>query len=169
MQGADLTGPSNNAGVLLRDAPAGNWIAETKLTLPLGEDTVRNYQQAGLIAYVDDDQFARLSAVAIWNTRQVEFGYEIPYAGATSYGGTIAGTPGERTTWLRLAHRTDAQWRARVPRRGQPGRPHLDVGRRVDDARGHHTADRPRRPRRRGTGRRRLVRLPEVQPMVMPA
>ena len=108
VQGADLTGTSNNAGVLLRDAPAGNWIAETKLTLDLGVETVRNYQQAGLIVYVDDDRFARLSAVAIWNTRQVEFGTEIPYAGALSYGGTIVGPPGERTTWLRLAHRTDA-------------------------------------------------------------
>ena len=94
VQGADLTGTGNDAGVLLRDAPPGNWIAETKLTLDLGEDTVRNYQQAGLIAYVDDDRFARLSTVAIWNTRQVEFGHEIPYAGALSYGGTIAGTPG---------------------------------------------------------------------------
>ena len=108
VQGADLVGTGNDAGVLVRDAPAGRWIAETKLTLDLGEDTVRNYQQAGLVAYVDDDRFARLSAVAIWNTRQVEFGYEIPYAGALSYGGTIVGTPGEQTTWLRLAHRTNA-------------------------------------------------------------
>ena len=122
VQGADLTGTGNDAGVLLRDAPPGNWIAETRLTLDLGEDTVRNYQQAGLIAYVDDDRFARLSTVAIWNTRQVEFGHEIPYAGALSYGGTIAGTPGERTTWLRLAHRTDAtgehEYRAGVSRDG---------------------------------------------------
>jgi len=123
VQGADLTGTSNNAGVLLRDAPKGRWIAETKLTLPLGEDTVRNYQQAGLIAYVNDDLFARLDVVAIWNTRQVEFGYEIPYAGALSYGGNIAGTPGLETTWLRLAHRTDAggehEYRAGVSRDGR--------------------------------------------------
>lgn len=123
VQGADLTGPSNNASVLLRDAPAGRWIAETKLTLPLGEDTVRNFQQAGLIVYVNDDRFARLSAVAIWNTRQVEFGYEIPWADGTSYGGTIAGTPGEATTWLRLAHRVDAtgehEYRAGVSRDGR--------------------------------------------------
>ena len=123
VQGADLTGTSNNAGVLLRDAPKGRWIAETKLTLPLGEDTVRNYQQAGLIAYVNDDLFARLDVVAIWNTRQVEFGYEIPYAGALSYGGNIAGTPGLETTWLRLAHRTDAggehKYRAGVSRDGR--------------------------------------------------
>jgi arabinan endo-1,5-alpha-L-arabinosidase len=110
--------------VLLRDAPAGRWIAETKLTLDLGEDSVRNYQQAGLIAYAGDDEFARLSAVAIWNTRQVEFGHEIPYAGSTSYGGTIAGTPGLTTTWLRLAHRVDPgngehEYRAGVSRDGR--------------------------------------------------
>jgi hypothetical protein len=124
VQDADLTGTSNNAGVLLRDPPPGNWIAETKLNLPLGEDTVRNFQQAGLIAYAGDDQFARLSAVAIWNTRQVEFGLEIPYAGATSFGGTIAGTPGATTTWLRLAHRIDPangehEYRAGVSRDGR--------------------------------------------------
>ncbi|WP_199510523.1 family 43 glycosylhydrolase [Nucisporomicrobium flavum] len=124
VQDADLTGTSNNAGVLLRTPPPGSWIAETKLTLPLGEDTVRNYQQAGLIAYAGDDQFARLSAVAIWNTRQVEFGHEIPYAGSTSYGGTIAGTPGLTTTWLRLAHHVDPrngehEYRAGVSRDGR--------------------------------------------------
>jgi len=55
---------------------------------------------------VDDDDFARLSHVAIWNTRQTEFGREMPYAGRLSYGGTIVGPPAE-TTWLRVTHRTD--------------------------------------------------------------
>ncbi|MBG0566119.1 family 43 glycosylhydrolase [Actinoplanes aureus] len=123
VQGADLTGDSDDAGVLLRDAPPGNWIAETKVGIDLGEDTVRNFQQAGLIAYVDDDHFARLSTVAIWNTRQVEFGKEMPFAASTSYGGTIAGTPGLTTTWLRLAHRRDAggehEYRAGVSRDGR--------------------------------------------------
>ncbi|WP_305785009.1 family 43 glycosylhydrolase [Symbioplanes lichenis] len=124
VQDADLTGDSNDAGVLLRSAPPGDWLAETRLTLPLGEDSVRNYQQAGLIAYAGDDLFARLSAVAIGNTRQVEFGHEIPYAGTTSYGGTIAGPPGLTTTWLRLAHRVDPrngehEYRAGVSRDGR--------------------------------------------------
>nr|WP_221375520.1 family 43 glycosylhydrolase [Actinoplanes polyasparticus] len=124
VQGADLTGTSNSAGVLLRTPPKGRWIAETKLTLPLGEDVVRNFQQAGLIAYAGDDLFARLSSVAIWNTRQVEFGKEMPFADALSYGGTIAGTPGLTTTWLRLAHRVDPvngehEYRAGVSRDGK--------------------------------------------------
>jgi hypothetical protein len=106
VESTDLTGPGGTAGLLLRDAPDGNWTAETKLTIDLGTDTVRNYQQGGLIAYVDDDLFARLSHVAIWNTRQTEFGKEMPYAGRTSYGGTIVGPPAE-TTWLRLVHRVD--------------------------------------------------------------
>jgi hypothetical protein len=67
---------------------------------------VRNFQQAGLVAYVDDDLFTRLSDVAIWNTRQTEFGKEMPYAGRLSYGGTIVGPPAA-TTWLRLTHRLD--------------------------------------------------------------
>jgi len=105
-QAADLTGDSNNAGVLLRDPGAGPWTIETKLTIDLGTDSVRNFQQAGLIAYVDDDLFTRLSHVAIFNTRQTEFGKEMPYAGRLAYGGTIVGTPTE-TTYLRLTHQVD--------------------------------------------------------------
>ncbi|MEU4782334.1 family 43 glycosylhydrolase [Micromonospora sp. NPDC023633] len=108
VQGADLTGTGNTAGVLLRDAPGGDYVVETKVTLDLGEETVRNYQQAGLVAYVDDDRFARLAQVAIWNTRQVEYGYELPFAGQPVYGGNIVGTPAT-TTWLRLAHRVDPE------------------------------------------------------------
>ncbi|SCE95348.1 family 43 glycosylhydrolase [Micromonospora mirobrigensis] len=106
VEAADLTGTSNSAGVLLRDAPTGDYVAETKVTLDLGEETVRNFQQAGMVAYVDDDRFARLSQVAIWNTRQVEYGYELPFAGQPVYGGNIVGPPA-KTTWLRLAHHVD--------------------------------------------------------------
>ncbi|MEV5408467.1 family 43 glycosylhydrolase [Thermopolyspora sp. NPDC052614] len=106
VQGAELVGDANRASVLLRDAPSGDYLVETKVTLALGEDEVRNYQQAGLVAYVDDDDFARLSQVAIWNTRQVEYGRELRFADRLSYGGTIVGTPAA-TTWLRLAHRVD--------------------------------------------------------------
>ncbi|MEU5566045.1 family 43 glycosylhydrolase [Micromonospora musae] len=106
VQSADLTGTGNTAGVLLRDAPAGDYVVETRVTLDLGEESVRNYQQAGLVAYVDDDRFARLAQVAIWNTRQVEYGYELPFAGQPVYGGSIVGTPAG-TTWLRLAHHVD--------------------------------------------------------------
>ncbi|MEV0717200.1 family 43 glycosylhydrolase [Asanoa sp. NPDC050611] len=105
-QAADLVGTANDASVLLRDAPAGDWVVETKLSIDLGVDTVRNYQQAGLVVYAGDDDFARLSHVAIWNTRQVEYGRELPYADRLSYGGMVE-TPPAETTWLRLAHRTD--------------------------------------------------------------
>jgi arabinan endo-1,5-alpha-L-arabinosidase len=105
-EAADLVGTGNDAGVLLRDPGDGDWAAVAKVSIDLGTDTVRNFQQAGIIAYVDDDQFARLSHVAIWNTRQTEFGHELPYAGRLAYGGTIAGPPAE-TTWLRLTHTTD--------------------------------------------------------------
>lgn len=109
---ADLVGTTNDAGVLLRDPGSGDWTAETKLTLDVGVDTVRNFQQGGLVVYVNDDLFTRLSHVAIWDTRQVEFGKEMAYAGRLSYGGTIIGPPAE-TTWLRLTQRVD-------PSNGEP-------------------------------------------------
>jgi arabinan endo-1,5-alpha-L-arabinosidase len=105
-QPGDLVGADETASVLLRDPPAGAWTVETRLAIDLGTDDVRNYQQAGLVAYLDDDQFLRLSHVAIWNTRQTEFGKEMPFAGATSYGGMAIGTPAP-VTWLRLSHRLD--------------------------------------------------------------
>jgi hypothetical protein len=105
-QAADLVGDGNSAGVLLRDAPDGAWTIATKLSIDLGENTIRNYQQGGLVVYVDDDHFTRLSHVAIWNTRQTEFGKEMPYAGRTNYGGTIIGPPAD-TTYLRITHRVD--------------------------------------------------------------
>lgn len=116
-EAADLTGPddsngdkpggvSNNAGVLLCDPGAGSWTIQTKVTTDFGVDDIRNFQQAGLIAYVTDDLFTRFSTVSIWNTRQTEFGKEMPYEGRLLYGGTIVGPPAN-TTWLRLTHRLD--------------------------------------------------------------
>ncbi|WP_248963666.1 family 43 glycosylhydrolase [Sphaerisporangium perillae] len=105
-QDAELNRENNTASVLLREPPEGDWTAETKLRADLGTDTVRNYQQAGLIAYAGDDLYTKLVHVAIWNTRQTEFGKEMPYAGRIAYGGTIVGPPAD-TTWLRLIHRVD--------------------------------------------------------------
>ena len=140
VEGTDLVGGGNTASVLLHDTPGdGDWIAEAKTTLDLGVDTVRNYQQVGLVAYENDDDFARLSNVAIWNTRQTEFGRETaadpnaaPGPGVpTSYGGAVIGTSAP-TLWLRLARPPERRRRAPLPRRHEPGRRALDVGRDVD-------------------------------------
>lgn len=105
-QSADLHTGSNDASVLLRDAPDDAYTVETKLTIDLGTDTVRNYQQAGLVAYAHDDLYVKLVHVAIWNTRATEFAKEMPFADGVSYGGTLGGPPAD-TTWLRLSHRVD--------------------------------------------------------------
>ncbi len=124
VENTDLVGANNTAGVLLRTPPSGAYVAETKLTLDLGTETVRNYQQAGLIAYRSDDDFARLSSVAIWNTRQTEFGRELAAdaSGTTIFGGAIVGTPAP-TVWLRLAHTTtkagEHRYRAGTSRDGK--------------------------------------------------
>jgi arabinan endo-1,5-alpha-L-arabinosidase len=106
-EAADLNNTGNDAGVLLRPSlGSGDWAVETKVNIDLGTDDIRNFQQAGLVAYVNDDLFVRLSHVAIWNTRQTEFGHEEPYAGRVVNGGTIVGPPAA-TTWLRITHRLD--------------------------------------------------------------
>ncbi len=105
-QDADLHKDDNTASVMLRKAPEGDFTVETKLGIDLGEEKERNFQQGGLIAYVDDDRYLRLSHAAIWNTRQTEYGKEQPYEGDISYGSTSVGPPAA-TTWLRLRHTRD--------------------------------------------------------------
>ncbi|GAA1573692.1 hypothetical protein GCM10009742_15790 [Kribbella karoonensis] len=111
LENADMTGSSNNAGLLFHTVPTGDsWIAETKLHLDTGQGDVRNYQQAGMIAYLNDDDFARLGNVAIWKTRQTEYGRELvarPSDGATSYGAAAIGRSAP-TLWMRLAYHKNA-------------------------------------------------------------
>ncbi|TWD80641.1 glycosyl hydrolase family 43 [Kribbella amoyensis] len=111
LQNADMVGAGNNAGLLFHQAPAGDrWIAETKVHLDLGEGDIRNYQQAGMIAYRNDNDFARLGNVAIWRTRQTEFGRELVAResdGATSYGGAAIGRSAT-DLWMRLAYHRNA-------------------------------------------------------------
>jgi arabinan endo-1,5-alpha-L-arabinosidase len=105
-QAGDLVGPGSGASALLRQPPDGAWTVQTKVAIDLGTDDVRNYQQAGLVVHQGDDLFLRLSHVAIWNTRQTEFGKEMPFADRLSWGGMAVGTPAP-VTWLRITHRVD--------------------------------------------------------------
>lgn len=106
LTGADVTGPDNTGALLLRDAPAGEWIMETELTLDVGEDELRNFQQAGLIVHSDDDNFLRLGSVALQATRQVEFGKELSTGDRLDWGAHLGG-PTATTMWLRLHHTVD--------------------------------------------------------------
>lgn len=125
LRSVDLVGGTNTGALLLRDMPADDWILETTLTLDLGEQTVRNYQQAGLIVHESDQDFARLGTVAIWNTRTVEYGRELavlPGDPRTIYAGAIIGAPAP-TMAMRIAHTTNAEgegvYRAGISRDGQ--------------------------------------------------
>ncbi len=102
----DVRGGGNDGSLLLRDAPDGEWLMQTHLTLDLGEDTRRNYQQAGLIAYAGDDDFARLGTLALHETRPVEFSRELTTDGRVDSGSHWGG-PTAPEMWLRLHHRVD--------------------------------------------------------------
>lgn len=107
-QAADLFEGSNNASVLLEDAPNGNYVVETRVKLNLpAEGCCFNYVQAGLVIYGDDDNFIKLAHVSIWNTRQTEFAKELfPVPGGyPRYGNTVVGPPDE-WTYLRIVKRT---------------------------------------------------------------
>ncbi len=104
-QTGDLVG-DGTPGLLLRQMPDGEYTVQTKLTIGLGEDVERNYQQGGLIVYAGDDEFLRLDVVAVGPTRIVEFGKETVFQGRRSWGGGLIGAPAG-TTWLRLVHTRD--------------------------------------------------------------
>lgn len=107
-QNADLYVDSNNASVLLRDAPDDNYVVETKVRLsPPPTGCCFNYVQAGLVIYGNDDNFIKLADVSIWNTRQTEFAKEVAPvpAGYPRYGNTVVGPTGE-WTWLRIVKRS---------------------------------------------------------------
>jgi arabinan endo-1,5-alpha-L-arabinosidase len=107
-QAADLYVDSNDASVLTRPAPDGNYVVETRVRLSVpAEGCCFNYVQAGLVLYENDDSFIKLAHVSIWNTRQTEFAREVETvpAGYPRYGNTVVGPPGE-WTWLRIVVRT---------------------------------------------------------------
>jgi arabinan endo-1,5-alpha-L-arabinosidase len=106
-QAADLFESSNNAAVLLEDAPAGDYVVETKFKLNLPpEGCCFNFVQSGLVIYGGDDNFIKLAHVSIWNTRQTEFAKELfpVSAGYPRYGNTVVGPPAE-WTYLRIVKR----------------------------------------------------------------
>ncbi|MFF1567926.1 family 43 glycosylhydrolase [Streptomyces sp. NPDC058293] len=113
-QNAELSGGTNTASVLTRDAPQGDFMAETKLHFAPDQPA----QQAGLVLYGNDDRFFKnVHSVLPLNNgggavlNVSEFGKEgprpttsppTPVASAPMFGGPTADT-----MWLRLSYRRD--------------------------------------------------------------
>jgi arabinan endo-1,5-alpha-L-arabinosidase len=102
----DLYVDTDTASVLVRDAPKGDYVVQTKVRLAglPDEGCCFNYAQAGLVVYADDDNFVKLTDISIWETRQTEFAKELNPApeGWSRYGNTVVGPPGDDWTWLRI-------------------------------------------------------------------
>ncbi|MEU8188645.1 ThuA domain-containing protein [Micromonospora carbonacea] len=93
----DLYGTTNGAtNLVLQPAPSGSWQATTKVTLPV----TANYQQAGLLIYGDDDNYAKLDLLYS-GSRRVEFIRET--AGSPrNEGADATAAPAGDTVWLRM-------------------------------------------------------------------
>ncbi|HEX8231631.1 MAG TPA: family 43 glycosylhydrolase, partial [Chloroflexia bacterium] len=118
-QAADLHQASNTAPVLVEDAPAGEFMVETKFEFNLNPSgCCFNYQQAGIVLYQDDDHYVKLAHASIWETRQIEWAKETgttdpDRARTATYGNSVIGPPGAMniqttTTWLRIVKRINA-------------------------------------------------------------
>jgi arabinan endo-1,5-alpha-L-arabinosidase len=106
-QPRDLHEDSNNASVLFRAAPQGDYLVEAKFSLNLPPSgCCYNFVQAGLVIFADDDRYVKLSHFSYFETRQVAFAKEIPKTpeGLPRYG-EMAGGPAAETLWIRIARR----------------------------------------------------------------
>ncbi|MEV8513509.1 ThuA domain-containing protein [Dactylosporangium sp. NPDC051484] len=93
----DLYGGTNGAtNLVLQPAPAGAWQATTKVTLP----AAANYQQAGLILYGDDDNYAKVDLLFA-TSRKIEFIRESAGTPRNEAADAINAQPGD-TYYVRL-------------------------------------------------------------------
>lgn len=114
-QAAELYTGNNTASVLVRDAPKGDYVVETKLTF----DGTRGNQQAGLVLYENDDRYLKLAHSILPLNRkgqflhQTEFGKEAERPTTTPpmavANGPMFGAAPAATTWLRLYVQLDEQ------------------------------------------------------------
>ncbi len=127
-QDADLRPNNATASLLLRDAPAGGYTVETRMTLPLRPESSTGRHEAGLVAYADDNRHVRVTSTQtaplyaapsdirlahVFFSRQEGNGFGWLPAGATT-----------DTIWLRLSHRVDPDngehdFRAAISRDGK--------------------------------------------------
>lgn len=93
----DLYGSRNDAAdIVLQPAPDGPWQATTRLSIAVAAD----YQQAGLIVYGDDDNYAKLDLL-YGGSRRVEFIRE-DAATPRNEGADSTAAPAGDAIWLRL-------------------------------------------------------------------
>ncbi|SCE95355.1 Glucose/arabinose dehydrogenase, beta-propeller fold [Micromonospora matsumotoense] len=93
----DLYGTRNDAtNLVLQPAPSGAWQATTKVTVPVTAD----YQQAGLLIYGDDDNYAKVDLL-YGGSRKVEFIRETAATPRNDAADAVAAPAGD-TIWLRL-------------------------------------------------------------------
>ena len=99
----DMYGGNTNAeNVVLQPAPDGGWEATTKVDIALAEKT---YEQAALMVYGSDQDFAKLSFIKVPDGRNLEF--ILQQDGTPVDGGAADRTPlldanFPNTVWLRI-------------------------------------------------------------------
>ena len=100
----DLYGDVNSAAVLTRALPPGDVRIDARVRLDAPEDCCATHVQAGLVVLGDDDNYVKLAVLADAGLHQVEFAKEgsPEQPDWPRYGNTVAGTPGQPWTWLRL-------------------------------------------------------------------
>ncbi|GGF00974.1 family 43 glycosylhydrolase [Mycetocola zhadangensis] len=103
-QGADLSPDPGAAGLLTEQAPEGDYVVETRLSVSVpAEGCCQNFVQGGIVLYTDDGNFIKHAVSSIWETRQTEFAKRqdpVP-AGYPAYGNGVGGPVGE-DTYLRI-------------------------------------------------------------------
>lgn len=92
-------GGNNPASVLLREAPEGQYMVETRVTIPLDDADQR--ERAGLVAMVTRDESLHVAPVPTGATRQA---FLWPGSDNSPWPEAIQLGPSADTLWLRLHH-----------------------------------------------------------------
>lgn len=103
----ELYEDNDTAPVLVRPAPAGAFVVETRFSFDVpASGCCYNFAQAGLVIHGDDDNYLKLVHAAIGSQRMTEWAKEwgpAP-AGFPRYDKSFLGPPGD-WTWLRVVVR----------------------------------------------------------------
>lgn len=107
----ELWGDTDDAPLLLRPAPPGDFALEARVALDAPPACCDRFAQAGLVLWGGDDAYLKLVVAAMGTTRQVEFGRELPDPpeGAPFYGNAVGGPAGRAWTTLRLEVRREGE------------------------------------------------------------
>lgn len=105
-QPGELYVGQHTASVLMEHEPSSDYVVEVKLSMTEPVAGIFNYVQGGVVIYENDDNYIKLVASSINQTRQIEFAKQYGSSDANArYGNCFLASPAD-ATYLRIVKRS---------------------------------------------------------------